>query len=50
MYGEKSNVEIILDHFIEQQAKNNENLNSRLDRLTEVLDKLQSHHVISMLL
>jgi DNA repair exonuclease SbcCD ATPase subunit len=46
MSGEKSNIEIILDHLIEQQDKNNNNLNSRLDRLTEMLDKLQSHHII----
>lgn len=46
MSGEKSNIEIILDHLMEQQDKNNNSLNTRLDRLTEMLDKLQSHHII----
>lgn len=46
MSGEKSNVEIILDHLMEQQDKNNNQLNARLDRLTEMIDKLQSHHII----
>lgn len=46
MSENNANIEIILQHLIEQQDKNNSQLNARLDKLTDMLDKLQSHHII----
>ena len=41
-----SNVEVILKHLMDQNSRNNDSINARLDRLTEIIDKLQSHHII----